>query len=723
MRAARFAAAILALEITAAPPARATEQYFAGDGSALTASKYTATTGSSNPATGPFTSAFVSGNIIGFDVANGTGTGGSVTVGGFDAQENFTLTSASSTIANASNGVVGISVAAGKTLDFGTESFTTSSTAGYTFNGNSTGVLAISGGAYGGGFTLNSGTVIVRSVNAMGGAAGNTLTINGGTIAGNATRDLSGKYAGGITVGGDFQLGILSANSPSSNGTALITSDTYNLTFSNNITLGTATTRTITLGNRGTQTLGGIISGNSGLTFAAVAGAGSTVASNGVIAITNTANTFTGAININGPEVTFAGDGSLGNTANTVNIEGGRFTVTAVSTITASRGIQVGSTAGTSISAKGGSTVITYNGVISNLNGETGTFAKQGGGTLALGGVNTYSGDTSINNGTLQLTTGNNRLPTGTSVNIGQLSSANLGIFDLNGQSQQIAGLNSVIGTNASTTAKNTVTSAAAATLTLGGSGTYAYGDGTTTNSGVLTGTNLAVIKSGTGTQTFGDANTYGGGTSITGGKLIIASAPTVSATGTGTVGIGASGMLASAAGNPGTAGTGAVTGLVTTSATTSVIAPGAMAASNTGTVGALTLAGGLNVAAGATIPFDLGADATTTDLITISGGMFTGGSAAGSVVFNFNTSQTAGTYELISYANAVASGVDLSDFAAMGANGTFSFNGNELDFTLAAVPEPGAFLNGALLLGLVGWNQRRRLRDLAGLLRKPRVV
>ena len=421
--------------------------------------------------------------------------------------------------------------------------------------------------------------------------------------------------------------------------------------------------------------------------------------------------------------MTFGADGGLGNTANTVNIEGGRLTATTSFTLTAGRGIQVGNTTGTSISAKGGSTVITYNGVIANLNGETGTFAKQGGGTLALGGVSTYSGDTSINNGTLQLTAGSNRLPAGTAVNIGQVSSTNLGIFDLNGQSQQIAGLNSVTGTNASKTAKNTVTSATAATLTLGGSGTYAYGDGTITNSGVLTGTNLAVIKSGMGTQTFGDANTYGGGTSISGGKLILASAPTVSATGTGAVGLGASGTLASAAGNPATAGTGTVTGLVTTAAATSVLAPGATAASNTGTVGALTLAGGLNVAAGATILFDLGADATTTDRITISGGTFTGGTAAGSVVFNFNTAQTSGTYELISYANAVASGVDLSDFAAMGANGTFSFNGSELDFTIAAVPEPAAFLSGALLSALAGWNQRRRLRHQLGLLRRPRVV
>ena len=701
-RTAKVVASVLGFSLAAlANAAQAAEQYFAGDGSLFTASKY-----STSP-TGPFTSAFTSGNVIGFGVANGTGTGGTVTVGGFDALQSFTLTAVTGTISNVNNGVVNISVAAGMTLDFSTESFTTSATAGYTYSGNTTGVLALAGGAYGGGFTLNSGTVILRGVNALGGAATNTLTINGGIIAAsNSSRDLTGKYGGGITIGGDFQLGALAANSPLAN-------DTGSLTFSNNMALGTpaAGTRTITLGNKGIQTLGGIISGTSGLTFAAVSGAGSTVAGNGVIAITGTTNTFTGAININGPEVTFAGDGSLGNTANTINIEGGRLTLTASATITAARGIQIGSTAGTSISAKGSSTVITYNGVIADLNGETGTFAKQGGGTLALGGVSTYSGDTSINNGTLQLTTANNRLPTGTTVNVGQVASVNVGTLDLNGFNQQVAGLNSTTGTNTITTAKNTVTSAGAATLTLGGSGTYVFGDGSAANSGVLTGA-LAVSKTGSGTQTFGDANTYTGGTTINGGKLLVASAATVSATGTGAVSVGAAGTLASTAGAPGTAGTGTITGLVTTAAGTSVIAPGATAAANTGTVGALTLAGGLNIANGATIPFDLGAAASTSDLITISGGTFTGGTAAGSVLFNFNTTQTAGTYDLISYANATASGVDLSDFAATGANGNFSFNGNELDFTITAVPEPATIFGGVLLIGALGWNQRRRLLE-----------
>ena len=497
-------------------------------------------------------------------------------------------------------------------------------------------------------------TLVARGTNALGSNAANTLVINSGILGSSKTNDYSGKIGGGITVGGDFQLGILAANSPVSNGAALVGSDTYNLTFSDNIALGTATTRTITLGNRGTNTLGGIISGNAGLTFAAVNGAGSTVASNGVIALTGTANTFTGAININGPEVTFAGDGSLGNTANTINIEGGRLTVTATSTITAGRGIQVGSTAGTSISAKGGSTVITYNGVIADLNGETGTFAKQGGGTLALGGVSTYSGDTSVNNGTLQLTTANNRLPTGTTVNVGQAASTNVGALDLNGFNQQVAGLNSTTGTGTSTTAKNTVTSATAATLTLGGSGTYAYGDGTATNSGVITGA-LAVNKTGSGTQTFGDANTYTGNTSISAGTLILGP-----------------------------------NGSINNSPLVQVTNVGALTLQN---ATALADAGTLSLVSGTTLSLNgMSGTSETIGILLLDG-----------------TAEPAGTYTA-------------AQLTAFDPSITFNSSPGET-LTITAVPEPATVLGGLLLVGALGWNQRRRLRGVAGLLRSTRLA
>lgn len=657
-------------------------QYFAGDGSALSSSKYTAANGSP---TGPFASAFVTNNIIGFGVANGTGTGANVSVGGFSALENFTL-AAGGTITNASSGVVPIAVSAGKTLDFGSQAFTAAGGAGYIKNGD--GVVALAGAAYGGGFTLNAGTVIVRGVNALGGGATNTLTLNGGIVASNANRDLTGKYTNGITIGGNVQFGDVTG----------LASASANLTFSNNITLGGAM-RTVTLGNGGNVAFGGIISNTSGgLTFAA------TASGTGRFDVTNTANNFSGPVNINGGEVRFTANGSVGNAANSITVDGGRLAILSGATVDFSaRNIFLGATAGTSISAVG-TGVITYNGALADKTGSVGILVKQGGGTLSLGGVSTYAGDTSINNGTVQLTTAANRLPSVTTVNIGQAASANVGAFDLNGFNQQIAGLNSTSGSNASTTAKNTVTSATAATLILGGSGTYAFGDGTAANSGVITGS-VRVSKTGSGTQTFGDANTYSGGTNLTGGKLLLANT-TGSATGSGGVTFGVGATLASGAGN-----VGIISGLVTASDNTAIIAPGATAASNTGTVGALTLAGGLNVASGVAIAFDLGASSAASDLIQITGGNFTGGTADSSVIFNFNNlGATDGTtYSLINYTGATASGVDLSDFTATGVGGAFVLNGTELDF-IAAVPEPATILGGLLMAGALGWNQRRKI-------------
>lgn len=453
----------------------------------------------------PYTSTYTLNNAVSFTSGNYSfaGTGGAINVGNITLANGVTVTfTANAGTLQTAGTVRTINVGSGGTLDFSSQNFSTAAGVGFVKTG--AGVLALSGNNYAGGFTLNSGTVILRGVNAMG--AGGALTLNGGTVAANATRDLTGKYTGGITIGGDVQFGEMNTNVSLANNTA-------NLTFSDNMALGAAS-RTLTLGNGGTFALGGVISNtNGGITFAATAGG------TGRFDVTNASNSFTGDITITGGEVRFTTDGSLGNAANDVIIDGGRFaTLSGASyTLGAGRQLFVGDAAGTSISTPGAAT-LTYNAAIADKAGETGSWAKQGGGTLALGGVSTYTGDTAINNGTVQLTTGNNRLPTGTTVSLGQAGSANLGILDLNGRDQQIAGLNSVAGSNATTT-NNTVTSATAATLTLSGSGSYSYSAGTDANSGVITGA-ITLVKSGSGTQTFGEANSYTGKTTIGGGFI-----------------------------------------------------------------------------------------------------------------------------------------------------------------------------------------------------------
>jgi autotransporter-associated beta strand protein len=455
----------------------------------------------------PYTSTFTTNNAASFAAGTYTFTGG-----GTGSVGNITLADGASVTFSAASGTWGtggnvrtLTIGSGSIFDLSTNSMSTTVGTGFIKDGS--GVLALGGGTYAGGFTVNAGTVILRGTNAMG--DGGLLTLNGGTVAGSATRNLTDKYDSGIVIGGNVQFGELATVVSSASSTA-------NLTFNNNVGLGSAN-RTLTQGNNGTNSFSGIISNTSGgLTFAA------NVSTDGRFEITNASNTFTGPINVTGGEVRFTADGSIGNAANDIVIDGGRFAKASDAltvTLGGGRDISVGDAVGTAISSPG-TGVLIYNNAIANKTGETGSWAKQGGGTLELGGVSTYTGDTSINNGFVKLTTGNDRLPTGTVVSIGQSASINLGTLDLNGRNQQIAGLNSTAGTNA-TASNNSVTSATAATLTIGGTGSYSFGDGTAANSGVIVGA-ISLVKEGSGTQTLGDTNTYTGTTTVNSGTLII---------------------------------------------------------------------------------------------------------------------------------------------------------------------------------------------------------
>jgi autotransporter-associated beta strand protein len=286
------------------------------------------------------------------------------------------------------------------------------------------------------------------------------------------------------------------------------------------IVLGNATNNVITLDGTGNIVVSSVISSVSGSTPLTVLGNNTS----GTVTFSNTVNTFSGNITLNGPESVFEADGSLGAvpssvTANSILIDGGRLTTDAPGfTINSNRGIQMGATAGTSISVKSSGSISIYNGIIADKPSTTGAWAKQGAGMLQLGGINTYSGATAINNGILQLIGGSNRLPTGTILTMGQASSSNVGSFDLNGNNQQVAGISSTSGTNA-TSSTNTITTTTAATLTLGGTGTYTYSTGTAANSGIIMGA-VTLFKNGSGTQVLGGINTYTGATVINAGEL-----------------------------------------------------------------------------------------------------------------------------------------------------------------------------------------------------------
>ncbi len=458
---------------------------------------------------------------------------------------------------------------------------------------------------------------------------------------------------------------------------------TGTLTISSNITESSGGAKTLTFDGSGTSVLSGT-------------------------------NTFSGGLVITAGEVDVSGDASLGMVPTSaptadITLNGGRLgsTSNAIFTINANRTILLGSAAGTSISVKGTGD-ITYNGSLQDLS-TGGVLVKQGGGILDLGGVNnSYTGSTSINNGTLRLD-GANLLPTGTVVNIGQSASTNLGTFDLNGNNQTIAGLVSTLGT-ATTTATNLVTSAGTATLTINtASGTsYLYSGGTAANSGVVSGA-ISLVKTGTGTQALGGANTYTGTTTVNGGALLLSNT-TGSATGTGAVTVNASGSLL---------GTGFISAGANAVTINGTLSPGA----GTGSAGTINIAstavvGALTLNSTSSLAFDI-TSTTSKDLVALGGSSLA--LNGGTLALNLpNTSSTGinygSTYAIFTGVSGTVTGTgfgsvtgyDTTDYTAK-----LALNGTEYDLSftaMGAVPEPATVAGGVLMVMALGWSQRRRV-------------
>jgi autotransporter-associated beta strand protein len=502
------------------------DQFFAGDGSALTAAKW-------GPNGGPYTLAFSNGNVANFNVPDGTGSGaGGITVAGIVATENFTYTSPSGTLLTGGT-VAPITVSAGRTLNLGSLAISTAAGTGFTKNG--AGAFLTSGSAYSGGFTLNQGTLVAGGINAMGGGATNALTINGGTIAASADRIFTNKYPNGITVNGNFQFGESSANVPSSSSIA-------NLTFNNNVALGAAT-RTVNIGADGTYTLNAIISGGvgSGLTITNALGA------TGILALTG-ANTYTGPTTLSGGVLSIATvangglNSSLGastNAASNLVFDGGtlRYTGTNAST-NRNFTINSGKTATIEVVAND----LTLTGASTATNGG---LTKTGTGVLNLSGTNLYTGDTVINaGGALAL------IDSGSIANSQVIEIKGGGFFDVsslttaltlaNGQALKASGT-TTSGTIATVSGKGLTTAAdsplqftafngATAPLTIQGSGTVTVASGNpvtvNTTSALGIGDYTLIAKGATGTVagTAPTALTIGGSglAAGTAGSLVI---------------------------------------------------------------------------------------------------------------------------------------------------------------------------------------------------------
>jgi autotransporter-associated beta strand protein len=250
----------------------------------------------------------------------------------------------------------------------------------------------------------------------------------------------------------------------------------------------------------------------------------------------------------------------------------------------------------------------------------------------------------------------------------GNLILTNSGILRSGGGSTTISGTGTITGASSSSLVIRT--DSAADNLTI---------------SSVITGNN-GVVKSGAGTLILSGSNAYTGTTTVNAGTLLVNGSLNISSA----VTVGASGVLG---------GTGKINGTLAL-ASGGFIAPGVIGASGTLTGTSFTWNGG------GTLNFDLGSG-TTSDLLNLSGA-FTKGTA-GTFAFDFNDLGgvvASTTYTLVDFGS---SNFSLSDFTASGLSGTFTLNGNNLQFTTSAVPEPGTWALLFLGAGVLFVSLRRR--------------
>ena len=440
------------------------------------------------------------------------------------------------------------------------------------------GVLSVSAddnlGAAGTRVTLDGGTLSVAgtgfntttrafTLGANGGSldiadAGNTFnlaqTVDGGgglTKLGGGTLVLGGTntYAGGTTV----QSGVLSVSADANLGAAAggLTLDGTTLQVTG--TAFNTTARNVTLVNGGgldiadagnTLDLTQTVSGNGGLSKL---GAGTLVLSG--------ANTYSGGTAVQSGMLSVSADQNLGAAAGGLTLNGTTLQVTGTAFNTTARSVTLAN--GGSLDIADAGNTLEFTQAVSGSGGLT----KLGAGTLALSGVNSYTGGTSVQGGTLSVAADNNLgsatggvtlngstlRVTGTAFNTTARGIA----LGANGGSLDIADAGNVFTLAGPLGGSGAFTKLGAGTLIFG-TGSNGYTGATTIAGGTVQGdssslqgaiTNHAalvfnqagngifagtlagegsVTKSGAGTLVFNDANTLTGTTTVTGGGLVV---------------------------------------------------------------------------------------------------------------------------------------------------------------------------------------------------------
>ena len=411
-------------------------------------------------------------------------------------------------------------------------------------------------------------------------------------------------------------------------------------------------------------------------------------------------NTYTGKTTINAGRLRINADSRLGTAptsavADSITIGNATLALDGTITLNSNRGITLSGTA--TIDDWGNDDI--YNGIIATATGATTSLTKTGGGNLTLGGNSTYTGLTTVNNGTLTIThasaLGAAGANNGTLVASGNglTLSGNIAIgnelLTLNGVGPVVStvdtgALRSASGTNtwggaitlasnarinADSGARLTVSGGVAATnrvLFIGDAGSVVIDSQISGTGATQDGTLTTLYKSGNGTLTLSASNSYTGDTRISRG-LVVANA--AGSLGTGSdVRIAANGSLTVS--NNVTVGS--IREWGTTNGGTVELASGATLTINGANKGehfqnSISGAGGLTMSGSGTTQLSLYGTQSYTGTTTVTGG----GISTSVGMSTTNVIITGGTFFLDSGGNIDSADITLGSGGSLDIDGT----------------------------------------------------
>ena len=373
-----------------------------------------------------------------------------------------------------------------------------------TLNKTGEGTVVLAGvNGYTGGTVVGGGTLAVSELGTLGAETG-TTTVDGGTLDFGGTTQVQAalNQSGGTVANGIINVG------------------TYGLTGGTLATDGTVNAAT------SFDLIDGIVAGTLTGTAALNKTGDGTVVLAGI-------NSYTGGTTIDGGTLEVSELGTLGAETGTTTINGGALDLGTTTQVQAALnqaggvvsngtinvgtyGLTGGTLAVDGIVNAATAFVLNAGDIQGSLVG-TGTLTKAGDGTVVLAGVNSYTGGTVVDGGTLAVSgVGTLGVTEGT-------TTVNGGTLDLGTTTQVQAALNQVGGTIANGTVNVDTYNLTGGTLAVGGvvnAGT-AFTVTAGTVDGTLTGTG-ALTKTGDGTVVLAGDNSYTGGTTISGGVLAL---------------------------------------------------------------------------------------------------------------------------------------------------------------------------------------------------------